>query len=145
LLSDSGRIAGWVGAIHQADQRPLLGFGFGTEDRVFIDRYYTLQGERPEESWIGLYLQLGIVGVVLLAALVGFILLRGAAGLRRGAQAHRLLVAACAGVFLAGCTESLVQSFVYSAGNIAALSLWVCAALLVPSSLGHPDEGEAGP
>lgn len=141
LLGSSGRIVAWEGAIHQGDQRPLLGYGFGTEDRVFVDRFRAFAGRRPEEAWLGMYLQLGIVGVVSLAALVGLALLRGWQELRRGASEHRFQLGACVAVVLAGCAETLVQSFVYSAGDIAALSFWVCAALLIVAGRGRPAPG----
>ena len=141
LLSSSGRVGAWKGAVLQADQRPLLGYGFGTEDHVFINRYYNFQSDRAENSWVGLYLQLGIAGVLALLSLLAFVLVRGARELLPAPAAPNLRLAACAGVVVAGCVESLVQSFIYSAGDIATLSLWVCAALLVSASTGKPASG----
>jgi hypothetical protein len=134
LLSSSGRLTAWAGAIHQADQRPLLGFGFGTEDRVFIDRYFNFAGARPENSFVGLYLQLGIAGVVVLVATLGWVALAGLRTLRGLPPERRGAVAALAGVVAAGAAEMLVQSFAFSAGDIAMLSFWVCAGLLATSS-----------
>ena len=43
----SGRIAAWEG-VPRADRRPpILGYGFGTEQKVFIDRWYYFQGGTP--------------------------------------------------------------------------------------------------
>ena len=39
LLGTSGRLRAWRGALGQAAHRPLAGYGFGTEDRAFVDRY----------------------------------------------------------------------------------------------------------
>ena len=51
--------------------RPLLGYGFGTEERVFVDRYYLHYSDRAENAYLGTLLQLGLVGLaLLLAALV---------------------------------------------------------------------------
>ena len=50
------------GARSQVAGRPLLGYGFGTETRVFVDRYYAFDGGFPENSYIGTLLQLGVVG-----------------------------------------------------------------------------------
>jgi hypothetical protein len=129
-LGTSGRLLAWEGALHQGDQRPLLGFGFGTEERVFADRYYTFQGSRPENSYLGLYLQLGALGVLLLIAawLVlarGFVLI-----LRSPPSPTRSVAGVCAGVVAAGLALTLIQSYVYSVGNIASVSFWVCAFLL---------------
>jgi O-Antigen ligase len=131
LLSSSGRVTAWVGAIEQADQRPLLGYGFGTEDHVFVDRFFFFDGSRPENSWVGSYLMLGIGGVLALAVLLGWIALQAYRLLRGLPPAQRVRVAAVTGVFVGGLVEMLVQSFVTSAGDIAMLSFWVCAALLV--------------
>ena len=134
LFSSSGRVAAWVGAIKQADQRPLLGYGFGTEDVVFIDRYFSFEGGRPENSIIGLYLQLGIVGVVCLLALLLFVAVCGLKALLGLPRGRRGPVAALAGVAAGGALEMLVQSYALSAGDIAMLSFWICAGLFSTSS-----------
>jgi O-antigen ligase len=124
FFGGSGRVAAWTGTIHQILQRPLLGFGFGTEEKVFVDRYYYFVGGTPEDSYLGISLQLGIVGLVILLALfVAF-----AADVRRALR--RDVCAACAGAVAAGLTLAVVQSYVYSAGNIGSATLWICAFLL---------------
>jgi hypothetical protein len=124
----SGRFQAWVGAVQQGEKVPLLGYGFGTEDKVFIDRYYTFQGARPENSFVGLFMQLGLVGLAaFLALLVGTAanVWRRAGGRWRDDPLLTSVAAAfCAGVLLMG-----VQSYVYSAGNIAALSFWLCVGI----------------
>ena len=125
LLGASGRAEAWGGALDRAAGRPLLGFGFGTEGRVFVDRYYGFVGGLPENSYIGAALQLGIVGLAALLGLVGALLLRG-----RRALALSAWGPACAGVVVAGLAVAAVQSYLYSAGNIAAASFWIAAFLL---------------
>jgi len=120
LLSGSGRLEAWKGAIGQGEDRPVLGYGFGTEATVFVDRYQDFQGGVPENSFIGLFLQLGLVGVALLCALFAALGLFVARGLRD----DRNLAAACAGVLGATLTLSLVQSYVYAFGNVATLAVW---------------------
>jgi hypothetical protein len=129
-LGTSGRIQAWKGALRQGDQRPVLGFGFGTEERVFVDRYYTFIGERPENSWLGLYLQLGVVGVAVLLAVFLILVAAYVAVLRAPPSADRSVAAVCAGVVAAGLVLTMVQSYIYSVGNIASVSFWVCAFLL---------------
>ena len=132
-IGTSGRLQAWEGALHQGDQRPLLGFGFGTEERVFVDRYYTFEGSRPENSYLGLYLQLGAVGLLLLLA-GWYILLSAYVAILRGAPAvDRSVASVCAGVVCAGLLLTIVQSYVYSVGNIASVSFWICAFLLTIS------------
>jgi O-antigen ligase len=142
-LGTSGRLLAWRGALHQGDQRPLLGFGFGTEERVFADRYYTFQGSRPENSYLGLYLQLGALGVALLLA--ALLVLAGAfvSILRLPPCPTRSVAAVCAGVVGAGLVLTLIQSYVYSVGNIASVSFWVCAFLLTVVGARHESPREA--
>ena len=58
MLSSSGRFEAWRGAIRQGNERPIAGYGFGTEGDVFVDRYYGLDSNLTENSYVGLYLQL---------------------------------------------------------------------------------------
>ena len=71
LTGSSGRTEAWRGALGLAADRPLVGYGFGTEDRTFVDRYVFFNSNVPENSYIGILLQLGLVGLLLLLALVG--------------------------------------------------------------------------
>ena len=134
ILGTSGRVQAWRGAIGQANERPLLGYGFGTEDRVFIDRFYGFEGARPENSWIGIYLQLGVAGVVLLLAFWAALVIPGWRVVRRRAGGHE---AALAGVCVAGLALTIPQSYVYSVGNVATALVWIAAALLAYSTLGQ--------
>lgn len=132
FFGSSGRVLGWRSAIAQGNDRPLLGYGFGTEDVVFVDRIYTLQSRRPENSFVGVYLQLGLFGLALLLA----ILLSAARSGMRSARSlaarsqERPLAFAAAGVVAAGALLALVQSYVYSAGNIASLTVWTSLFIL---------------
>jgi O-antigen ligase len=126
LLTSSGRADAWQGAIVQALDRPVLGYGFGTEERVFVDRYRFFNAMWPENSYIGALLQLGAIGAALLVALIGSVILTGARVARRDAAA-----AAATAVVVAGGIGALVQSYVWSVGNVATGSLWIAAALAV--------------
>jgi len=137
LFGSSGRAQAWNGAIHLGAQRPVAGFGFGTEDHVFTDRYVDFNSNVPENSYIGLFLQLGIAGV---AAFVGFVLaLLGFAVVEpRASLGERRLVAACAGGVVAGLLLGGFQSYLYAVGNNATAAVWLCAfllAALVPRAL----------
>ena len=119
LFTSSGRRAAWVGAIHQAEDRPVAGYGFGTEGLVFVDRYASFDSDLVENSYIGAALQLGIAGLVLLvavvlAALVPF--LRVPSG---GARA------ACAGAASAALVVAITQSYLFSVGNIGTATAWI--------------------
>ena len=116
LFSSSGRFRAWRGAIDQADERPIAGYGFGTESRVFVDRYFGLDSDVAENSYVGLYLQLGLAGLVLFLVVVVRALV---AGFRAAASAPVAVV--CAGAVLA-----VGQSFVYSVGATGTVPFWIC-------------------
>jgi O-antigen ligase len=124
LFTSSGRLGAWEGALDQALERPLLGYGFGTEERVFSDRYYLHYSERPENSYLGTLLQLGVVGLVVLVALLALVVWR----VRRVRGGP---LAACAGALACGLVLAVSQSFLTSVGSPAMLPFWVLALLLV--------------
>jgi O-antigen ligase len=129
LFASTGRGQAWEGAVDQGTERPLVGFGFGTEDHVFVDRFYSFFGGTPENSYVGMFLQLGVVGVLLLLALAAT-LARGAIEALRRLDGHeRRLAAACAAVLLTGLGLGVVQSSLYAVGNTSTLSIWTCAFL----------------
>jgi hypothetical protein len=122
VFDTSGRLEAWRGAIHQGVDRPLLGYGFGTEAAVFVDRYRAFEGGVPENSFIGVFLQLGAFGLAILLALV---VVLGSVALRRGGSAGAIGLA----VLATGLVLAVVQSYIYSVGNVATLGLWLCAFL----------------
>ncbi len=124
LFTSSGRLEAWRGTLHQALDRPLLGYGFGTEERVFVDRYYLHYSERPENSYLGTLLQLGVVGLALLLAALAAVIAR-TRDVRDGAAA------ACAGAVVCGLVLAVGQSYLTSAGSPAMAPFWLCALLLV--------------
>lgn len=139
LLGSSGRAHAWDGAIRLCMERPLLGYGFGTEERVFNDHYYVFQGARPENSYIGLALQLGLVGLGLF--LLGGVVLAIVFFQRvRGWRRSRPVPLACAGIVASGLVLALSQSYVYSVGNVATVSFWLAAFLL--GAAPRPKESE---
>ena len=130
ILGSSGRADAWGGAIAQGADRPVAGYGFGTESRVFVDRYYSFEGGVPENSYVGIFLQLGLVGAaVFLALLASLVVAAGRALVLADPQA-RVLAATCGAVLFVGLALALFQSYLYAAGNNATLSVWICAFLL---------------
>jgi hypothetical protein len=134
LLGGSGRTQAWAGALGLAADRPVLGYAFGLESRVFVDRYLRHGSDQPENSYIGLFLQLGAVGLLLLAGLVASLL----AAARRTRPGLRRLTAGAAGAFVTGLALALTQSFVYAPGSNATLAVWV-SAFLLPAAAASSD------
>jgi O-Antigen ligase len=135
-FGSSGRTEAWRGALHQAAQRPVAGHGFGTEARVFVDRYHLFAGAYPEDSYIGFLLQLGIGGLVSFLALMAVWLARGARAYGRLGERDRLALVASSGIVVAGLVCAVVQSYLASVGNIATVSFWIGAFVL--AALGDP-------
>jgi O-antigen ligase len=124
LFTSSGRVDAWRGALRQALERPLLGYGFGTEERVFVDRYYLHYSSVPENAYLGTLLQLGFVGLLVLLAVLAFVVARV-----RFAKAP--LAAVCAGAVACGLLLAFSQSYLTSAGSPATTPFWLFALLLV--------------
>jgi hypothetical protein len=138
LWDSSGRADAWRGAIRQAAQRPLLGYGFGTEERAFVDRYYFHYSDRVENAYIGTLLQLGVVGLLALLALLGSLLLGGWRAVRGSSGRRRGVAGAAAGVVVAGVVLAVGQSYLTSVGSPATAPFWLCAFLAVTLAPGAP-------
>jgi O-antigen ligase/polysaccharide polymerase Wzy-like membrane protein len=151
LFTTSGRTAAWEGALGQVLERPALGYGFGTEDRVFVDRFYAFYSSNVENSFLGTLLQLGAVGLGLLLALIAAFATRGIRALGSLDGSTRLAAAACLGVVAAGAVVAVTQSYLTSVGNPATTPFWLSAFLLAAlggsNAARHDaprlDEGEA--
>jgi O-Antigen ligase len=113
LFGSSGRSQAWAGALHTWERRPVAGYGFGTEERAFVDRYYFFDSGLPENSYIGTLLQLGAVGLALLVAAALWALAR----FRLSPPAAALL----AGGLVLGVT----QSYLFAVGNDATIPVWL--------------------
>ena len=128
--AQNGRLAVWETALAQANLRPLLGYGFGTEEKVFVERSWFFTGDYVENSYLGLYLQLGLLGL-------GTLVLAGLTPLRGVSRAPA--AAGAAGAAAAGFAGACFQSYVYAPGNVAAGSFWIvlglAAALAAPPRL----------
>ena len=130
LFGASGRAQAWDGALHQGDERPIAGYGFGTEDSVFADRFYSFEGSFVENAYLGLFLQLGAAGVALLVALLAALGWSALVLVRRFPRGGIGPAAGAIGVLLAAVLIGGTQSGVLSVGNIAAASIWICVLTL---------------
>ena len=131
----SGRLAAWEGALEQIGDRPILGYGFGTEQKVFIDRWYYFQGGTAENSYLGLLMQLGAVGLALVLAMGLSLLVGGFRALRVAEGDERVTVVASLGVIVAAAAIMLIQSYLYSVGNVASTTVWIAMFVLSPIAL----------
>jgi hypothetical protein len=70
MFGSSGRAQAWDGALHQAARRPGAGYGFGTENKVFVDRFYSFEGDFVENTYLGILLQVGAAGLAVFLLLL---------------------------------------------------------------------------
>ena len=120
LVGLSGRGEAWRGTLDLIDDRPALGYGFGTEDRVFINRYANFVGGSPEDSYFGISLELGVIGLAALLCLLATLALAA----RRGRRPEATVSLA---VITTALVLAVVQSYIYSVGDIGTVTAWVCA------------------
>jgi O-antigen ligase len=100
----------------------VAGYGFGTEERAFVDRYYTFDSALPENSYIGALLQLGLAG---LALVVGLGLL---------ALWRIRLSPVAAAVLAAGIVLGVTQSYLFAVGNDATIPVWLAWFMLAAAA-----------
>src|SRR5918994_935173 len=129
LLNSSGRSQAWTGTVGLISERPIAGYGFGLEDKVFVDRYIRFNSAVPENSYLGLSLQLGVAGLIALVTVFVLLVVTVANAFPRLDDRARVVVAACAGAVAAGLVLGGFQSFLYAVGNNATLTFWLAAFL----------------
>jgi hypothetical protein len=139
LAYGSGRVYAWISATQQGLHRRILGYGFGTEQYVFVDRFYIFEGAFTENSFVGVFLELGLVGVLLLLTPFVLVGLAAVRAVRRDAVGERDLVAVGTGIVASGFILAFFQSYVYSVGNVGTVSLWI-ALFVTMSVAARPDE-----
>jgi hypothetical protein len=139
LLGGSGRVEAWAGTLGLVAERPVAGYGFGMEGEVFVDRYFRHGSNLPENSYLGVLLQLGVVGLVLFGALLAALVAGAARIVGAPRDASGRLAAACAGGLAVGLVLALTQSFMYSAGSNATAAVWLCGFLLLAVTTAAPD------
>lgn len=125
-----GRWEAWQAAWDVFINRPFSGYGFGTEDQIFNYlgiQFYEHSGAMVHNSYLGLALQIGLLGVLLFFLPLLYL---GVAGIRQGVALGDRQIAALAAVVVAALILSMTESWVYSAGNAQALPFWTAVGLL---------------
>jgi hypothetical protein len=130
LFFTSGRLQAWETAVEQGLGRPIAGFGFGTEDETFVDRSYLFVSDAVENSIIGVFLQLGVLGVGLLVAALALPLAAWWRVRSKLDPEQREYAAACAGAVVAGIVLAVPQSYLTSVGSPPTAAFWIASFLL---------------
>ena len=142
----SGRDEAWQASWDLFVERPVLGYGFGSGDRVFERhgiRFPTFVGNDPNNGYIRAVLELGVLGgAAFLSVLVGALAV-ALASLRRGphapgdATAVALLIAICIG--------ALTETFIVAPGTPWAFLFWIAVWTVLLPALRTPRLLQARP
>jgi hypothetical protein len=144
LATGSGRTEAWAVGAALVAARPVLGYGFGTEELHLSKDLYDFQefeGGYFHNSFLGLALQVGILGsAMLFVPLLMLAFNRVRAGFRyRGLDLEHALT----GVLFAGLLACLFESWIYSMGSAMAYPFWVPVMLLARRARGGAPEPAA--
>jgi hypothetical protein len=141
-VAGQGRLATLLGARNEAwgatadliGDRPLVGYGFGSGDRVFARypnraSFLFFQGANPNNGYLQAVLELGLVlSLVILLPLLSAL----ATGIRRAFQrAYSVEQAALLACLVAGLVAGIFESLFTAAGAPWAMLIWLSAAALL--------------
>lgn len=131
LFETSERLRALKGSVQRGFERPLLGWGYGAETDAFVNRYYGFDSQNPENGYVGIFMQLGGIGLLAFLAAVGSCFAAGVAGARR---VPGYTPAAVVGVAAVALVLGLSQSYFHGPGGVAFVAAWL--SLLLASVLG---------
>lgn len=133
ISSIGGRSEIWPMALNLIADKPIFGYGFGVEEKILYLKNAMLlsqfAGAAVHNSYLGMMLQLGIIGLAIFFIPL-FILLLKELFSRQDAPIPSLRHALRAS-FIAGLLCSIFESWVYSVGNAQAFPFWIMVMLLV--------------
>jgi O-antigen ligase len=132
LPTGGGRLEIWPYALALIKDNPLFGYGFGVEDRIFKLKGIMLSGRYPSyvhNSYLGLMLQLGILGVIFFFAPLLTLLFKELFS-KQNSETPLLRYALQASL-IAGLLCAIFESWIYSVGNSQAFPFWNIVMLLV--------------
>jgi hypothetical protein len=134
ITSLSSRTVKWRMGLEYFLERPLQGFGFGTEDQIFAyhgvdEMSYNRTGSYIHSSYLGLVLQVGLVGALLFYVPLGILLLKEIQVSFIGQHDH--LRTSLLAVALTCMVSAIASSDLYAMGNVKAFPFWISIMLLV--------------
>lgn len=127
-----GRLEVWPIALNLIMDKPIFGYGFGVEDKLIALNKIVLHkhaGAYMHNSYLGITLQLGILGFILLLVPL-FVLLFKELAVKRD-NSTPLLRYALRSSLIAGLICCIYESFIYSVGNAQSFPFWMIVMLLV--------------
>lgn len=128
VMFGGGRLEAWFAAFQIIKSRILIGYGFGTEDLLFVRfgyRFLFHSGGYAHNAYIGTAMQLGLIGALVLFMPLFLLFF---SELSAGKPAPTRL--ALQGVLLSGLVGCITESWITSFGNTQALPFWMCVVSL---------------
>jgi O-antigen ligase len=131
----SGRTENWDKMLLLLGKRPLLGYGYGTEDKLL--NYYNITvastGKSAHNAFLGIAVQMGIPGFLLFFSPLIYILLTPI-------NSKGKTVYCVTGLVIGGVVSGLFESWMYSVGSAFAFPFWVGIILLLRLKQGKDNE-----
>jgi len=128
-----GRIEAWMAAVNLFLEKPIFGYGFGVEDKIFALKkvvFHVHSGEYVHNSFLGILVQLGLLGFVIFFVPL-FLLLFKELFYRQEDRVVPLLRYALRASLIVGLFCCMSESWIYSVGSGVMLPFWIMAMLLV--------------
>ena len=129
-----GRLGIWQTALNLIMESPVLGHGFGVENKIFglkYAAYHNIKGQISyvHNSYLGMLIQLGIIGLILFFLPLFILLFKELFhGQRSDVFPLRLALRRS---LISGLLCCLYESWVYSVGNSQTFPFWVTVMLLL--------------
>lgn len=128
-----GRLEAWQAGVNLIMDKPLFGYGFGVEDKLFGLKKIMFRrhaGAYVHNSFLGMLLQLGLLGFIMFFVPL-FILLFKELFSRNENQEVPILRYALRSSLIAGLVCCVSESWIYSVGNTQVFPFWIMVMLLV--------------
>jgi len=135
ITQAGGRADVWPAVIDKIEERPLLGYGYGSEPEVFeaLGPIATFVGSYSGNVFLDAGLELGMVGLGALLIAIAIPLWRVLAGRHPASDTTRVLRTTCIAIVVGGLANAQAESFMLVPGGSGAIAFWVslgiCGAL----------------
>lgn len=133
LATGGGRLEAWKEVVRLIKMRPWFGYGFGTEDELFLKFdivFYEHAGAYAHNSYIGLVSQLGLVGACLFFIPLTLFFLTGAyQAIYMPSGSTRWLAFALNASIFGGLVNGIFESWLYAVGNSFTFPFWMIVIL----------------
>ena len=140
-----GRLEAWQAAVNLIMDKPLFGYGFGVEDKLFSLKKIMFRmhyGTYAHNSFLGILLQLGLLGFIMFFVPLFMLLFKELFSRDENREIPVLRYALRASL-IAGLICCMSESWIYSVGNTQVFPFWIMVMLLV--FYRYSDKEKSGP